>query len=145
MGDVAVLELDGATEYQVQKGGFFASTSGVEIGTKFQGLIKGLVSGEGFFVQKISGQGLLFLESFGAIHLLDIPAGEEMVVDNHHLVAWNSILPYTIEKASSGWISSATSGEAFVCRFKGPGKVLIQTRNPPAFVEWINAMLPKKN
>ena len=52
---------------------------------------------------------------------------------------------YTIEKASSsGWLSSITSGEGLVCRFRGPGVVLIQTRNPQSFEEWIRSMIPAK-
>ena len=47
---------------------------------------------------------------------------------------------YTIEKASNGWISSFMSGEMLVCRFRGPGTVLIQTRNPSAFASWIRAV-----
>ena len=51
-------------------------------------------------------------------------------------------MDYKIEKASSGWISSFTSGEMLVCRFKEPGVVLIQTRNPQGFAEWIKDLLP---
>ena len=40
---------------------------------------------------KASGRGMLFAESYGAIHELDVPAGQEMIVDNGHLVAWPGI------------------------------------------------------
>lgn len=143
LGDLTVLELDGSTEYRLQKGGFFASSPGIEISTKMQNLAKGLLSGEGFFVQQVSGRGTLIVESFGAVHTLDIPAGKSMVVDNHHLVAWEAGTSYTLEKASKGWISSLTSGEGVVCRFTGPGKVYIQTRNPPGFAGWISGMITK--
>ena len=43
---------------------------------------------------------------------------------------------------SNGWVSSITSGECLVCRFKGPGTVLIQTRNPEGFKDWINTLVP---
>jgi len=49
---------------------------------------------------------------------------------------------YTIEKATRGWVSSFTSGEGLVCRFKGPGPILIQTRNPKGFGSWIQRLLP---
>jgi len=145
LGDLCALELDGYTEYQMSKGAFFAATNGIILESKFQGLGKGLFSGEGFFVQKVTGKGLLFVESFGAIHVIDIPAGEERIIDNHHLVAWPSNVPYRLEKASKSWISTFTSGEMVVCRFTGPGKVLIQTRNPPAFAEWIGSQMPKRS
>ncbi|MCX4266689.1 MAG: AIM24 family protein, partial [Firmicutes bacterium] len=62
---------------------------------------------------------------------------EEYIVDNGHLVAWPDYMNYKIEKASNGWISSWMSGECLVCRFRGPGVVLIQTRNPSSFRQWL--------
>ncbi|MNG38634.1 hypothetical protein D3C84_1264100 [compost metagenome] len=51
---------------------------------------------------------------------------------------------YTIEKAAKGWISTFTSGEVAVCRFRGEGVVLIQTRNPRSFGEWLKGFIPGK-
>ena len=67
------------------------------------------------------------------------------MVDNGHLVAWPDYMDYKIEKASGGWVSSLISGEALVCRFTGPGVVLIQTRKPEAFTQWIQSLLPVSN
>ncbi|GHV41275.1 TIGR00266 family protein [Synergistales bacterium] len=143
-GDVEALEIE-ETPYLLQKGGFLAATEGVEINTKMQNLAKGMFSGAGFFVLEVSGRGLLFAESFGAIHTVDIPAGKEIIIDNQHLVAWPQNVKFTLEKASAkGWMSSVTSGEGLVCRFQGPGKVLIQTRNPGGFGEWVKSLLPQK-
>ena len=61
------------------------------------------------------------------------------------LVAWPEGMQYTIEKASAGFISSFTSGEGLVCRFRGPGRVLIQTRNPSGFGNWVMPFLPTSN
>ncbi|MGB0387401.1 MAG: TIGR00266 family protein [Ardenticatenaceae bacterium] len=141
-GDIKVIEMDGSQDYILQKDGFFASSGSLKISTKMQNLARGLFSGEGFFVMKASGQGILFVSSYGAIHEIDIPAGEEMIIDNGHLVAWPDGMEYKIEKATSGWISSFTSGEAIVCRFRGPGRVLIQTRNPQGFGSWLLQFLP---
>ncbi|WP_066501749.1 TIGR00266 family protein [Abyssisolibacter fermentans] len=140
-GGVLVLDLDGMNEYILQKDGFLASTEDVTIDSKVQNLAKGLFSGEGFFVLRVSGKGTLFVSSFGEIHEIDIPAGEEYIVDNEHLVAWPSTVPYTIEKASSGWISSFTSGEGLVCKFTGPAKIYIQTRNPSSFGHWMKSII----
>ncbi|MFN4152736.1 MAG: AIM24 family protein, partial [Candidatus Sericytochromatia bacterium] len=52
--------------------------------------------------------------------------------------AWPSTTSYNVEKASSGWLSSFTSGEALVCRFRGPGKIYIQTRNSASFGNWVS-------
>jgi len=143
-GDLLPILLDGSQPYLLQKDGFLAASEGVEISTTAQNLASGLFSGEGFFVLKASGRGMLFAESYGAIHGLEVPAGEQMIVDNGHLVAWPQGMHYTIEKASSGWISSFTSGEGLVCRFRGPGTVYIQSRNPNAFGAWLRPLLPSK-
>lgn len=144
IGDVTDINMDG-TDYILQKDGFFAASEGISISAKVQNLVQGLFSGEGFFVLRASGTGILFVSSYGAIHPFDLAAGEEIIIDNAHLVAWPATMNYTIEKASSGWISSFTSGEGLVCRFRGPGRVLIQTRNPKGFGAWIRQFIPTKS
>lgn len=58
--------------------------------------------------------------------------GEKYIVDNGHLVAWNT--KYVLERVSSGGlISGIASGEGLVCKFTGPGTVFIQTRNAVCF------------
>lgn len=143
VGGVEILELSGI-EYFLQKGSFLAASDTVQISTKTQNLTQGLFSGEGFFVTRVSGSGSLVLNTFGALMKFNLAAGQEYVVDNYHLVAWEATTAYTINKAASGWISSFTSGEGFVCRFKGPGTVYVQTRNPSAFAGWLSAYMPTK-
>jgi len=142
-GDIVDVDLDGSYSLVVQKDGFLAGSTGIEVSSKMQNLMQGLFSGEGFFTLKVSGRGTVFLNSYGGIHAINLEAGEERIIDNSHLVAWPDYMDYKIEKATSGWISSFTSGEMLVCRFKGPGVVLIQTRNPQGFGEWIKGLLPK--
>jgi len=144
-GDIVDVDLDGSYNLVVQKDGFLAASPGIEVASKMQNLMQGLFSGEGFFTLKIGGRGTVFLNSYGAIHAINLEAGEERIIDNSHLVAWPDYMDYKIEKASSGWISSFTSGEMLVCRFKGPGVVLIQTRNPGGFGEWIKDLIPNKS
>ena len=55
---------------------------------------------------------------------------------------WTGDTGYSIEKAAKGWMSTFTSGEGLVCRFKGPGKIWIQTRNPQAFGAWVRKFVP---
>jgi uncharacterized protein (TIGR00266 family) len=141
-GDIIDVDLDGSYSLVVQKDGFLAGTMGIEVSSKMQNLMQGMFSGEGFFTLKVSGKGTVFLSSYGAIHAMNLVAGEEQIVDNNHLVAWPDYMDYKIEKAASGWLSSFTSGEMLVCRFKGPGVVLIQTRNPKGFGEWAKNLIP---
>ncbi|HNQ90136.1 MAG TPA: TIGR00266 family protein [Verrucomicrobiota bacterium] len=143
VGGIEILDVSGV-EYFLQKGSFLAAADTVEISTKTQNLTQGLFSGEGFFITRVGGAGTLVLNTFGALMKFPLASGQEYVVDNYHLVAWEATTAYTISKAASGWVSSVTSGEGFVCRFKGPGTVYVQTRNPSAFAGWLSGYMPAK-
>lgn len=59
---------------------------------------------------------------------MQLAEGEKYIVDNGHLVAWNT--KYILERVTSGGIIAGfASGEGLVCKFTGPGTVYIQTRN----------------
>ena len=137
-GDMIIL--DGAHDTFVQKGAFVASGADVEISTKGQGLGKGIFGGEGIFVLKATGEGPLVLSSYGAVHKLELEAGQQHIVDNGHLVAWTC--DYKVEKAAKGWMGSIASGEGLVCRFTGPGTVHLQTRNLGPFATLLAPFLP---
>lgn len=140
-GQIAAIDL-GGREWILQKGGFVAAGPDVQISTKAQSLTRGLFSGEGFFVIRMAGTGTVFISTYGALHQLDIAAGETVRIDNGHLVAWHKDMNYEITKGAKSWVSAVTSGEGFACRFTGPGQVLIQTRNPHDFGSWIQQFLP---
>ena len=142
-GDVAVYELSGNTLI-ITSGGFLAAEESVKIETKMQNLGKGIFSGAGLFVVKASGQGMLFFNSFGGIYPIELQSGEEFVVDTGHLVAWDADMNYKVTKASSGIMSSLTSGEMLVCKFTGPGRIYTQSRNPGSFGGWISGILPSQ-
>lgn len=102
-------------------------TDGVVRDTKSQGLSKAMFSGEGLFVHHVSGTGVVFVTSLGAIIQRNLRQGEQWIVDNGHLVAWNC--PYAIERSGGGIMSGAAAGEGLVCRFTGPGTVFIQVNS----------------
>ena len=141
-GEIVMLEVDGVNEYMVQKDGFLAGAEAIKLDSQMQSLSRGLLGGEGFFILKVSGKGTLLLNSFGAIHKIELKPDQEYIVDNSHLVAWSGTTSYNIERAASGWVASFTSGEGFVCRFRGPGVVYIQSRNPGTFGAWIRQFIP---
>ena len=144
-GGILDVELDGSYGLTIQQNGFLASTQGIDITTKTQNLTRGFLSGEGFFVLNARGRGTVFVSSYGVIHPINLEDREEIIIDNGHLVAWPDYMDYKIEKASNGWISSLTSGEGLVCRFKGPGVVLVQTRNTDSFESWIRSIVPSRS
>jgi uncharacterized protein (TIGR00266 family) len=138
LGDITNIRLNGNETWSVGKDAFLACTQGVVKEYKSQGFGKMMFSGEGLFVYKISGQGILWVTSLGAIIRKDLQPDEKYIVDNGHLVAWNC--KYVLERvASGGLISGLSSGEGLVCKFTGPGSVFLQTRNPVAFSQWLSA------
>lgn len=141
IGEIKVFELKGNTIF-CEGGAYLAGTPELEISTK--GSIKGLISGEGLFLQKITGSGVVFLSSYGAIIEKELKAGEKYIVDTGHLVAFEEKVTNTIRKASKGLFSTFATGEGLVSEFSGPGKIWIQTRNLPAFAGILQKMLPSR-
>ncbi|KAF9518277.1 hypothetical protein BS47DRAFT_331991 [Hydnum rufescens UP504] len=129
------------TKWKVGNNAFLAATLGVTRTIKGQGITKALFSGEGLVVYHVDGQGVLFVQSVGAIIRRTLQPGEQWIVDNGNLVAWSA--NYTIERiGAGGLISGLHTGEGFVCRFTGPGTVYIQTRNPSNLGSWIRDQVP---
>ncbi len=143
LGDIVTLIIDQGSTWTVGKDAMLAHTSNVVKETKSQGLGKALFSGEDLFLYRFSGEGILWLTSYGAIETKHLGQGEQHIVDNGHLVAWNC--NYAIEKAGGGSITSLKTGEGLVCRFTGPGTVYIQTRNQDEFSNWVRSQVGSNN
>jgi len=138
-GDVVAWPLQGTLF--VQSGSYLASSSGIEVDTKWGGG-KTFFSSEGLFMLRIAGQGDLLLSSYGAIHAIDLQAGQSITVDTGHMVAWTEGVSYDVRKVG-GWKSTLFSGEGLVCDLTGPGRVYLQTRSQDAFLEWLIPKLPQ--
>jgi len=132
----------GPRQYMISDGAFVAATSGVDLKVRTQSLGNALFGQSGgFFITETAGQGQLVVSGFGSMSQLDVEPGKEIVIDNAHVVAWDSGLRYELSvatKPSGGLlgslVNSVTSGEGVVLRFSGQGKVLICSRNRDAFV-----------
>lgn len=72
IGDITIIKLAGHETWSVGKDAFLACTQGIVTEYKSQGIGKAMFSGEGMFVYKISGQGILWCTSFGAIIRKDV-------------------------------------------------------------------------
>lgn len=135
LGDIDHLELTGNNGWIIRKESYVVSSPQVELDVSWQGFTKGIF-GQGLFMIKTSGVGSLFINTFGAIDRHYLAQGEELVVDNFHLVAFNDTCKYRIERIG-GLKSTVLSGEGFATRITGPGEVLLQTKNPREFADWI--------
>lgn len=140
-GDVAVVELNNDA-LLVQSGSYVASSEGIEVNTKWTGA-KTFFGSEGLIMLKLSGTGTLIVSSYGAIHPVELGAGEKYVVDTGHLVSFDEQLNYQVRKVA-GWKSTLFSGEGLVAELTGPGKLNLQTRSQDSFLSWLIPRLPKQ-
>lgn len=135
VGDIEVLQVSSTQGYIVQKSSYIASTKDVNLDVQWQGFTKGLF-GQGLFMIKVSGNGMLFINTFGAIDKHTLKAGEKMIVDNFHLVAFSDTCPYRVTKFG-GLKETLLGGEGLVTEITGPGDIYIQTKNLREFVDWL--------
>ncbi len=122
----------------VTSGCFLAGDTTLEYETAAS--MKGFFGGEGLFMLRVKGAGEVLVSSFGAIHAIQLQAGQQYIVDTGHLVAFTDGMGYNITKAAKGLLSSFTSGEGLVANLTGPGVVYIQTRTPVGFGAWISSL-----
>ena len=137
-GDMDHIYMQGQTVF-LQNSAYVASGMNVELQTKWQGFMKGFFSGESMFLIRASGQGDLWFNTYGA--MIKIEVCGDYVVDTGHIVAFTEGLDYNITRVG-GYKSLFLSGEGLVCRFSGQGSVWIQTRQLPAYLNWINRFRP---
>jgi uncharacterized protein (TIGR00266 family) len=111
-----------------QKDSFLAAAKGVSIGVQFQRrVLTGLFGGEGFIMQKLDGDGWVFVQMGGTVVERELRAGEELHVDTGCLAAYTPSVDFDLV-AVGGVKSMIFAGEgAFFARLTGPGKVWIQS------------------
>jgi len=111
-----------------QKDSFLAAARGVSIGIQFQRkMMTGLFGGEGFIMQKLEGDGWVFVQMGGTVIERTLAAGEELHVDTGCLAAYTPGVDFDLVMAG-GVKSVVFGGEGlFFARLRGPGKVWIQS------------------
>lgn len=111
-----------------QKDSFLCAAKGVQIGIFFQKkILTGLFGGEGFIMQKLDGDGLVFIHAGGTIREQELKAGESLQVDTGCLVAMTSTVSFDIQKAG-GIKTMLLGGEGlFFANLTGPGHIWMQS------------------
>ena len=127
-GCIRAVEIGPGRELIVQKSGFLASETGVEMSVFFQKKLgSGLFGGEGFIMQKLSGQGMAFLEFDGHVIEYELNKEQSIVVDTGYLAAMDATCSMEI-KSVPGVKNALFGGEGlFNTVVNGPGKVYLQT------------------
>ena len=127
-GSIIAYEVTPGNGLIVQKSGFLAMEKGMDLSVWFQKKFgSGLFGGEGFIMQKISGNGLAFIEIDGYCKEYHLMAGQSILVDTGHLAAMSDTCTMEIQSVK-GIKNKLFGGEGFFnTRITGPGTVYLQS------------------
>ena len=142
-GSIKVFNIAPGREIIVQKSAFLASEASVNLSVHFQKRLGvGLFGGEGFIMQKLSGQGTAFIEIDGHACEYVLREGQSMIVDTGYLAAMEATCSMDIVTVP-GIRNKLLGGEGlFHTVVKGPGKIILQTMPISAVAGSLRAFLP---
>lgn len=127
-GEIRAFEIAPGREIILQKSGFLAAESTVELSVFFQKKFgAGLFGGEGFIMQRISGHGLVFAEFDGHIAEYELQSGQSLIVDTGYLAAMDATCSMDIQSVP-GLKNMVFGGEGiFNTIVTGPGRIYLQS------------------
>lgn len=145
-GRILPVEVGKGVDLIVQKRSFLAGEAGVEIGVTFnKKLGVGLFGGEGFIMQRLSGQGVAFIEIDGELIEYDLAPGQQIVVDTGNVAGFESTVTMEIRQVP-GMKNKLLGGEGlFNTYLTGPGKVLLQTMPISTVASVVAGYIPTGN
>lgn len=128
LGEIMPVQISPERSIVAQKSAFLASEAGVNFELFFQKkLAGGFFGGEGFIMQKFSGNGMLFLEVDGSMVAYDLAPGQSMMVDTGNLAAMEATCTIDVEMVK-GVGNMLLGGEGlFNTKVTGPGRIWLQT------------------
>jgi len=144
-GAIMAVEIGPGKEVICQKSAYLASTPGVELSVQFQkNMGAGFFGGEGFIMQKLSGQGLAFLEIDGSVVEHELAAGQKIIIDTGYLAMMDGTCTMSVESVK-GIKNMFLGGEGFFNTVvTGPGKVALQSMPASAVAGEIAKYIPSK-
>ncbi len=127
-----------------QKRAFLCSTGDVELDIFFQRRLgTGFFGGEGFIMQKVSGNGMAFLEIDGECIEMELDSGQSIKVETGAVGIFEDTVKMDIEMVK-GFSNVLFGGEGlFLTTLTGPGKVWLQTMPIQSMVAEMSSYLPK--
>lgn len=145
-GAIRAIEITPGKSVIAQKSAFLAATSGVQLSVHFQKKLgSGFFGGEGFIMQKLSGQGLAFVEIDGSAVEYDLAPGEKLIVDTGYLAIADETVQIDVQTVK-GAKNVLFGGEGFFNTvLTGPGRVTLQTMPMHQFVGTVAAQIPSKD
>ena len=145
-GSIRAFEIGPGKELVVQKSGFLAAEAGVELSVFFQKKLgSGFFGGEGFIMQKLSGQGIAFAEFDGHVVEYELAAGQSLVVDTGYIAAMDATCSMDIVTVP-GVKNALFGGEGlFNTVVSGPGHIWLQTMPISSVAAVLRPFFPSNN
>jgi uncharacterized protein (AIM24 family) len=132
-GEMREIHLDGTRTWTAEKDAFVAAETSVKFDIQFAGFTTGRKAGEGFVLEKFSGEGSLFIAGGGNfIDLNPADYGGKIQVDTGCAVAWDDGITYSVERIgkfdAQGMKTAFFGGESMsLATFEGNGQVILQS------------------
>jgi len=142
-GHIVPVEVSPGHEYMIHRHGFLCATAGIQIGVGFQqSLGAGIFGGDGFLLQRVSGQGIAWLELSGELVIRDLQPGENLRVHPGHVGAFQASVSFQITTVP-GIKNIIFGGDGiFLASLTGPGRIWLQTLPTSKLAHALSPYLP---
>ena len=127
-GHIVPVEVGAGSEFMIHRHGFLCATPQIQLGVGFQqSLGAGIFGGDGFLLQRVSGQGMAWLELSGELVVRDLQPGETLRVHPGHVGAFQAGVSFQITTVP-GIKNIIFGGDGlFLAALTGPGRIWLQT------------------
>ncbi len=145
-GSIRAFEIGPGRSVICQKKSFLAAEMGVDIGLHFQKkIMTGLFGGDGFVMQKLSGNGMAFVEIDGYAVERELAPGESIMISTGNLAVMDESCTIDVEdiKGVSNWLFGGE--DVFLTKVTGPGKIILQTMTLTGFASALAPFIEKGN
>ena len=145
-GKIVAIDIKPGRNFIVQKSAFLAAEAGVELSIHFNKKMgAGFFGGEGFIMQKLSGQGTAFVEIDGDLVEYELSAGQKIIVDTGNVAGFDSTVSIDIQTVK-GVKNMVFGGEGiFNTVLTGPGRIWLQTMPISNVANAIRPFIPTGN
>lgn len=143
-GQIIPIELNGSKSIIAQKNAMLCMDPNIQISTHTNNLGTSLFGGEGIFMQKFSGQGILFLEIDGTCFQYDLKPEQSITVDTGLVAAFEDTVNMKIERVKSVKNIFLGGEGLFNTTLTGPGRIYLQSMSMPGLVKSLSPYLQSK-
>ena len=143
-GTIKDLDISSGNQWMVQKDAFLVAEDKIELSVGFQKRLGSMFfGGEGFILQKLTGEGKVFIHACGDFVEFNLEKGQQLKVDTGSVVGWESSVDFDIQRVK-GIKTMFFGGEGiFLTTLTGPGKVILQSMNLGNLATALQPFLPQ--